>query len=124
VSDDTCDNCAHWRCKYNKAPRDAKGIFASLRDTEREVDLQKREIEIHKRELEEAHALADLTAKPTMMGASQVRGRGYGTGPHEVRPQEGTSATRGRAPTIPPPHGQVTLSRLHKCYKNGAYLVH
>ena len=48
VSDDTCNNCAHWRYEYNKACRDAKGIFASLRDTEREVDLQKREIEILK----------------------------------------------------------------------------
>ena len=82
MSDDTWDNCTHWRREYNKARRDAEGIFASLRDTEREVDLQKREIEILKRELEEAHALADLAAKPTMMGASQVRGRGYGTGPH------------------------------------------
>jgi hypothetical protein len=98
VSDDTCDNCAHWRREYNKARRDAEGIFASLRDTEREVDLQKREIEILKRELKEARASADLAAKPNMMGASQVRGRGYGT----------------RAPTIPPPHGQATLSGLHK----------
>src|SRR6266436_972997 len=114
VSDDTCDNCAHWRRKYNKACRDAKGIFASLRDTEREVDLQKREIEILKCKLEEACTLADLAAKPTMMGASQVRGRGYSSRPHEARPQVGTSATRGRALTIPPPHGQVTLSGLHK----------
>src|SRR6266705_866623 len=110
VSDDTCDNCTHWRCEYNKTCRDAEGIFASLRDTEREVDLQKREIEILKHELREAHALADLTAKPTMMGASQVRGRGYSSGPHEARPQVGTSAPRGRALTILPPHGQATLS--------------
>src|SRR5712692_355338 len=98
VSDDTCDSCAHWRREYNKACRDAEGIFASLRDTEREVDLQKREIEILKRKLKEARASADLAAKPNMMGASQVRGRGYGT----------------RAPTIPPPRGQATLSGLHK----------
>src|SRR6266446_7506514 len=82
VSDDTCDNCAHWRRKYNKARRDAEGIFASLRDTEREVDLQKREIEVLKRKLAEARALADLAAEPNR--ASQVRGRGYGTGPHEA----------------------------------------
>src|SRR6266705_156362 len=93
VSDDTCDNCAHWRCEYNKTCRDDEGIFASLRDTEREVDLQKREIEILKCELREACALADLTAKPTMMGASQARGRGY---------------------TILPPCGQAALSGLHK----------
>src|SRR6266436_5669791 len=49
-----------------------------------------------------------------MMGASQVRGRGYSSGPHEARPQVGISATRGRALTIPPPHGQATLSGLHK----------
>src|SRR6266571_1717587 len=55
VSDDTCDNCAHWRREYNKTCRDAKSIFASLRDTEREVDLQKREIKILKHELKEAH---------------------------------------------------------------------
>src|SRR6266581_2587396 len=65
-------------------------------------------------ELEEACALADLTAKPTMMGASQVRGRGYSSGPHEARPQVGTSTPRGGALTIPPPHGQATLSGLHK----------
>ncbi|KAF8333481.1 uncharacterized protein EI90DRAFT_3015368 [Cantharellus anzutake] len=90
------------------------GIFVSLKDTEREVDLQKREIKLLKHELEEAHALADLAAKPIMMGASQVRGRGCGSGPHEVRPHMGTNAPRGGAPTIPPPHGQATLSRLHK----------
>jgi hypothetical protein len=84
VSDDTCDNCTHWRHKYNKACRDAEGIYASLRDREREVNLQEREIELLKHELEEACALADLTAKPTMMRASQVRGRGYSSGPHEV----------------------------------------
>src|SRR6266571_35155 len=55
VSDDTCNNCTHWRCEYNKTRRDAKSIFASLRDTEREVDLQKREIKILKHELKEAH---------------------------------------------------------------------
>jgi len=98
VSDDTCDNCTHWRREYNKTHRDAESIFASLRDTEREVDLQKREIEILKCELKEAHALADLAAKPTMMGASQARGRGY---------------------TILPPHGQATLSGLHKGLPSG-----
>ena len=66
-----------------------EGIFASLKDTEREVNLQKREIEILKRELKEARALADLAAKPIMMGASQVRGRGYSAGPHKARPQVG-----------------------------------
>src|SRR6266581_2781192 len=98
VSDDTCDNCTHWRHKYNKTCRDAEGIFASLRDTEREVDFQKREIEILKHELREACALADLAAKPTMMGASQVRGRGY---------------------TILPPCGQATLSGLYKGLPSG-----
>src|SRR6266700_4733408 len=98
VSDGTCDNCTHWRREYNKTCRDAEGIFASLRDTEREVDLQKREIEILKHELREACALADLAAKPTMMGASQVRERGY---------------------TILPPCGQVTLSGLHKGLPSG-----
>ncbi|KAF8325644.1 uncharacterized protein EI90DRAFT_3018979 [Cantharellus anzutake] len=89
-------------------------IIAPIGGTERKVDLQKREIELLKCELEEAHALADLAAKPIMMGASQVRGRGYGSGPHEVQPHMGTSAPRGGAPTIPPPHGQATLSGLHK----------
>src|SRR6266581_4139409 len=98
VSDDTCDNCTHWRCEYNKTCRDAKSIFASLRDTEREVDLQKREIKILKCKLKEACALADLAAKPTIMGASQVRGRGY---------------------TILPPHGQATLSGLYKGLPSG-----
>src|SRR6266446_5548308 len=59
VSDDTCDNCTHWRREYNRACRDAEGIFASLRDTEREVNLQKREIEILKCELKAACTLAD-----------------------------------------------------------------
>jgi len=91
VSEDTCENCTYWRREQSKARRDAESIYASLRDREREVDLQEREIELLKCKLEEACALADLAAKPTMMGASQVRGRGYSSGPHEVRPQVGTS---------------------------------
>ena len=53
-SEDSCENCAKWRCKYEKVHADANSMFCDLQSTRCKVDLLEREAEVLRCELERA----------------------------------------------------------------------
>src|SRR6266700_4599462 len=57
-SEDSCENCAKWRCKYERVHADANSMFRDLQSTRREVDLLEREAEVLRRELERAQNIS------------------------------------------------------------------
>ncbi len=52
--EDSCENCAKWRCKYEKVYADANSMFCDLQSARCEVDLLEREAEVLRCELERA----------------------------------------------------------------------
>src|SRR6266581_6182240 len=55
-SEDSCENCAKWRCKYEKVHADANSMFRDLQSARCKVDLLEREAEVLRHELETFHS--------------------------------------------------------------------
>src|SRR6266581_563760 len=111
-SEDSCENCAKWRHKYEKVYADANSMFRDLQSARHEVDLLEREAEVLRCELERAQNISppqpgnprlEITRLP------QVKGKSDGSRPSEAHPQAGTSASGGGRPTHSLPYGWVTI---------------
>src|SRR6266581_1359076 len=101
-SEDSCENCAKWRCKYEKVYTDANSMFRDLQSARCEVDLLEREAEVLRCELERAQNISppqpgnprlEITCLP------QVKGKSDSSRPSEAHPQVGTSDSGSGQPT-------------------------
>src|SRR6266705_1076956 len=53
-SEDSCENCTKWRCKYEKVYADANSMFCNLQSARHEVNLLEKEAEVLRHKLERA----------------------------------------------------------------------
>src|SRR6266581_4133356 len=111
-SEDSCENCTKWRCKYGKVYADTNSMFCNLQSARCEVNLLEREAEVLRCKLERAQNISppqpgnprlEITCLP------QVKGKSNGSRLSEAHPQVGTSASGGGRPTHSLPYGWVTI---------------
>src|SRR6266581_4167876 len=66
--EDSCENCAKWRCKYGKVYADTNSMFCDLQSARHEVDLLEREAKVLRRELERAQNISPPPARQPQAG--------------------------------------------------------
>src|SRR6266705_13012 len=66
--EDSCENCAKWRCKYEKVYSDANSMFRNLQSARCEVDLLEREAEVLRCKLKRARNISPPPARQPQAG--------------------------------------------------------
>jgi len=88
-SEDSCENCAKWRCKYEKVHADANSMFCNSQSARCEVNLLEREAELQRCKLKRAQNISppqpgnprlEITHPP------QVKGKSDSSRPSDAHP--------------------------------------